>query len=274
MSQKLQKNIDIITREILQNLQPPSNAVITLCSSGSTGPHKPVYFCRQGWQHAVARVAIGFLRIGITGQDTVLNMFSQGPFISGKVSDILENVVVSLSVFSPQGLTVAIAQPHVSYSGSYSTELTAGGIMQDEGTYTIKVLYGTAATSAETKFHFETSSQSPKDCGPNQIYQNGQCLDIDESSLTVSTDQSYYYEVGDLVKITGKIVGIEGVAVSLQIINPDDNVIHSEQLSPRSDDSFSTSFVMGDPSFEFGKYVVKVEFGSVGAETSFWYNPN
>jgi len=97
---------------------------------------------------------------------------------------------------------------------------------------------------------------------------------IPELSLTVSVDQAYPYEDGDLVKITGKIVGIEGIAVSLQVINPDGNVIHSEQLSPRSDDSFSTSFVIGDPSFDkFGKYVVKVEYGSVEAETSFWYNP-
>ena len=96
-----------------------------------------------------------------------------------------------------------------------------------------------------------------------------------ESSLTVSTDKQYPYEDGDLVKISGMIVGIEGIAVSLEVTNPDGNVIHSEGLSPRSDGSFSTSFVMGDSTFdEFGKYDVTVEFGSVEATTSFWYNPS
>jgi len=98
---------------------------------------------------------------------------------------------------------------------------------------------------------------------------------VSESSLTVSTDRPYPYENGDMVKITGNIVGIEGVGLSLKIINPDGNVILSDVLSPRSGGSFSTSFIMGDSSFnEFGKYIVKVEFGSVEAETSFWYNPS
>ena len=98
---------------------------------------------------------------------------------------------------------------------------------------------------------------------------------VPESSLTVSVDSLNPYENGDMVKINGKIVGIEGIGLSLKIINPDGNVILSDVLSPRSGGSFSTSFIMGDPSFnEFGKYIVKVEFGSVKAETSFWYNPS
>lgn len=96
-----------------------------------------------------------------------------------------------------------------------------------------------------------------------------------ESSITVSTDKQYPYEDGDLVKINGMITGIDGIGISLEVTNPDGNVIHSEGLSPRSDGSFSTSFVMGDSSFsEFGKYIVTIEFGSVEAETSFWYNPS
>jgi len=78
-----------------------------------------------------------------------------------------------------------------------------------------------------------------------------------------------------MVKITGKIVGIEGVGLSLQVVNPDGNVVLSDVLSVRSGGSFSTFFIMGDSSYnEFGKYIVKVEFGSVKAETSFWYNPS
>jgi len=99
-------------------------------------------------------VDIGFITITVS---TDKSSYSDGEtiIVSGKVSDILENFAVSLSVVSPQGLRVAVAQPHVSYSGSYSTELTAGGqLMQDEGFYTIKVLYARGDISAETSFYF------------------------------------------------------------------------------------------------------------------------
>ena len=79
--------------------------------------------------------------------------------ISGKVSDILSGYLVTMQVLSPQGFLVAVTQMDVSYSGSFSTELTAGGILwEDTGTYIIKVLYGTAARTAETSFYFSGST--------------------------------------------------------------------------------------------------------------------
>jgi len=89
--------------------------------------------------------------------------------VSGKVSDILSGYLVTMQVLSPKGLLVTVTQMDVGYSGSFSTELTAGGTLwEDSGTYTIKVLYGTAARTAETTFHFEASpSPYPRPSGPS-----------------------------------------------------------------------------------------------------------
>jgi len=73
--------------------------------------------------------------------------------ISGKVSDIISGNPVSMHVFSPNGLVVTVQQLDVSYSGSFSTELTAGGsLWEDSGTYKIKVLYRLATKTTEIYF--------------------------------------------------------------------------------------------------------------------------
>ncbi|MFB5646096.1 MAG: copper-binding protein, partial [Nitrosopumilaceae archaeon] len=74
--------------------------------------------------------------------------------ISGEVKELLSGFPISLQVFAPNGNLVAIAQPEVGADKMYSVELTAGGQMKAQGTYTIKVLYGTEARTAETTFEF------------------------------------------------------------------------------------------------------------------------
>ncbi len=75
--------------------------------------------------------------------------------ISGEVRELLSGFPVSLQVFSPNGNLVFIAQPEVGADKMFSTEFAAGGQMKVEGTYTIKVLYGTESRTAETTFEFE-----------------------------------------------------------------------------------------------------------------------
>jgi len=77
----------ITMRKDLENIKPPPHALYTFCSSGSTGKHKHIYFTKKSWEKAVVRVSQAFSGVGINAKDTVLNMFSQGPFISGKISD-------------------------------------------------------------------------------------------------------------------------------------------------------------------------------------------
>jgi len=82
--------------------------------------------------------------------------------ISGNVSELLSGYAVSLQVVAPDGNRIIVEQLDVSYSGSFNTVLTAGGsLWEDSGTYTIKVLYGTASRTAEATFWFEASSIAP-----------------------------------------------------------------------------------------------------------------
>jgi len=79
--------------------------------------------------------------------------------VSGKVSELLSGYAISLQVIAPDGNRVIVEQLDVSYYGNFSTELTAGGILwEDSGTYTIMVLYGTTARTAETSFYFSGST--------------------------------------------------------------------------------------------------------------------
>jgi len=76
--------------------------------------------------------------------------------ISGEVRELLSGYQVSLQVFEPRfGNRVAVEQFSVGSDHKFSVEITAGGVYwSSEGTYTIKVLYGTESRTAETTFEF------------------------------------------------------------------------------------------------------------------------
>jgi len=89
--------------------------------------------------------------------------------ISGQVRDLISQTPVSVTVIGPTGNIVAIAQVDVGADKKYSTEITAGGTMKSEGTYTIKVLYGSKSRTAETTFEFGggVPSGPPTQMGPS-----------------------------------------------------------------------------------------------------------
>ncbi len=110
--------------------------------------------------------------------------------ISGEV-DELTGQSIGLKVVDPNDLIIVIQQLDVRYGKTFSTKIAAGGpLWESSGIYTVMVQYGSASTSAETIFYFESSQQS-FDCGPNQVFQLGQCVDIFEptTTITVSTTE-------------------------------------------------------------------------------------
>ena len=75
--------------------------------------------------------------------------------ISGQVKEILSGFKVSLQIIAANGNLVTSQQLEVGSDKRFSTQITAGGsLWKSEGTYTIKVLYGTAARTGETTFEF------------------------------------------------------------------------------------------------------------------------
>ncbi|HJJ22801.1 MAG TPA: PEFG-CTERM sorting domain-containing protein [Nitrosopumilus sp.] len=82
--------------------------------------------------------------------------YSDGDIIlvTGEVRDLYSGTPVSVIVVSSNGSIVAIAQVTVGVDKKFSTEITAGGTMKTEGTYTISVTYGTQNRTATTSFEF------------------------------------------------------------------------------------------------------------------------
>ena len=88
--------------------------------------------------------------------------YSEGDtiLVTGEVKD-LYGVPVSVIVTSSNGSIVAIAQVAVGADKKFSTEITAGGTMKQEGTYTVTVQYGNENRTAEASFEFGGSTATP-----------------------------------------------------------------------------------------------------------------
>jgi hypothetical protein len=115
--------------------------------------------------------APAFAQEGVIGVTTDQSSYQVGDIIviSGQVRDLISQTPVSVTVIGPTGNIVAIAQVDVGVDRSFSTEITAGGTMKSEGTYTIKVLYGSKSRTAETTFEFGggVPSGPPTQMGPS-----------------------------------------------------------------------------------------------------------
>ena len=93
---------------------------------------------------------------------TDMDSYSAGDtiLVSGVVRDLIGQAV-SVMITSPNGNIVAIAQVDVSSDKTFSTEITAGGTMKFDGTYTVSVTYGGPQRTAETTFDFSGAGVGP-----------------------------------------------------------------------------------------------------------------
>ena len=80
--------------------------------------------------------------------------------VSGTVSEIIGGFPVTYQVIRPDSEIISLGQLDVSANRTFQTELIAGGPMWDtNGIYTIKVLYGTEASAAQTTIEFEKKAE-------------------------------------------------------------------------------------------------------------------
>jgi len=93
---------------------------------------------------------------------TDMDSYSAGDtiLVSGVVRDLIGQAV-SVMITSPNGNIVAIAQVDVSSDKTFSTEITAGGTMKFDGTYTVTVTYGGLQRTAETTFDLTDAGVGP-----------------------------------------------------------------------------------------------------------------
>jgi predicted secreted protein with PEFG-CTERM motif len=115
--------------------------------------------------------------------------------IEGQVANVAPGSPVTITVVSPLNSIVTIDQIALSEDGSFKTTLnTAGDMWKYDGTYTIKVNYGSTEKSNSVQVKLDGgvgytpdySTPTPnKQCGANDLSANGQCIPFSISGGSV-----------------------------------------------------------------------------------------
>jgi len=106
--------------------------------------------------------------------------------VKGQVANV-SGFPITVTVVSPLNNLVTVDQLTVAADGSFETTLnTAGAMWKYDGTYTIKVNYGSPEKSNKVKVEltggvgyspiFSTPTVPAKQCGANDISASGQCI--------------------------------------------------------------------------------------------------
>jgi hypothetical protein len=122
--------------------------------------------------------------------------------VKGQVANV-SGFPITVTVVSPLNSIVTIDQINLASDGSFETTLnTAGAMWKYDGTYTIKVNYGSVEKSNSAKVELtggvevEPDYSTPnKQCGANDITASGQCIPFSISggivtSATLNTDDN------------------------------------------------------------------------------------
>ena len=105
--------------------------------------------------------------------------------VTGAVANVDSGFPVTITVVSPLNSIVSVDQLTVSSDRSFETTFnTAGAMWKYDGTYTIKVNYGSAETNAKVELtggvawepNYSTPEQPAKQCGANELSASGQCV--------------------------------------------------------------------------------------------------
>jgi len=117
--------------------------------------------------------------------------------VTGQVANVASGFPVTVTVVSPLNSIVTIDQLTVADDGSFETTLnTAGAMWKYDGTYTIKVNYGSAEKSNSAKVELTggvaytptySTPTASKQCGANEITASGQCVPFNISGGTVTS---------------------------------------------------------------------------------------
>ena len=199
--------------------------------------------------------------------------------VSGEVKDLIGQAV-SVMIVSPNGNIVSIAQVDVGSDHTFSTEITAGGTMKFDGTYTVSVTYGGPQRTAETTFDFSGAGVGPgPGTGPsidvegypvNYSITGGTILsitaDVDANSLVIEISTT---SDGELT------ITLPRALIDALLENGDDDeffvLVDAEEVSDfdeiktSSDRTLTIAFPDGAEEIEIiGTFVIP-EFGAIAA---------
>ena len=198
--------------------------------------------------------------------------------VTGQVANI-SGFPITVTVRSPLNSLVTVDQFHVSEDGSFETTInTAGAMWKYDGTYTIKVNYGSTEKSNSAKVeltggvayipNYSTPILPAKQCSTNDISIDGQCIPYNISggmvtSATFNTDNKSIIininaEDDGTLTINPKTQVIDGIFMVLVDGEEwDDSEIVSNKVT--------VMFPAGAEQIEIiGTYVIP-EFGTIAA---------
>ena len=117
--------------------------------------------------------------------------------VTGQVANVASGFPVTVTVVSPLNSIVTIDQLTVADDSSFETTLnTAGAMWKYDGTYTIKVNYGSAEKSNSAKVELTggvaytptySTPTANKQCSANEITASGQCIPFSISGGMVTS---------------------------------------------------------------------------------------
>ena len=203
--------------------------------------------------------------------------------VQGTVTNIRSGTPVTLIVISPSNDIVTIDQLSVGTDGTFSTTLsTAGNLWKFDGTYTIRVQYGSEAVNNKVLVELTggilpepTISEPTVRCGPDQVIVNGQCVDAFDNtsttSFTLETDQSSY-TTGDTIRISGIIPTLNenyNISVTILVIDPFGDIMAIAQVLPDSNGVFSHSITAGGLMRNSGDYEIRAQYGTQKSTITF-----
>ena len=141
--------------------------------------------------------------------------------VHGKVANV-SGFPITLTVVSPLNSVVTIAQIDVDNDGSFETTLnTEGGLWKRDGTYTIKVNYGTSQKSNKVLVELtgEASASSDK-CSSSEIYLKGDyCVPYSISGGVVTGASINNNDNSIIVRISADQDGILTLTPDESILN-------------------------------------------------------
>jgi len=144
--------------------------------------------------------------------------------VSGHVANVKSGIPVTLVVTNPTNNIVTIQQLEVNSDGSFASSLnTAGNLWKYDGTYVIKVQYGSQETNNRafvelTGGIITTPSTPPVTCSSSELAVGGQCVPY---TITGGTVTGADVNTGD----NSMMIKINSMEDGSLILNPSTQVI-------------------------------------------------
>jgi hypothetical protein len=96
------------------------------------------------------------------------------------MSDDMRSMDVTIMVLAPNGNLVTVAQVSPGTDGNYSTTMVAGGMINVEGDYTVKVKWGAQANQTEFKYSGSSGASPAVDQTPVEEPVQTEVIEVDE----------------------------------------------------------------------------------------------